>query len=182
MIWQLPEWAEFDGKRYDLHTDFRDILEIMEYLGGELPEFIRWQVAVALFYRQPVEEAHMEQAMAYLAWFLRGGEPEGTPGPKLMDWHQDAGAIVSDINRVAGTEIRAMAHLHWWTFLGWFHAISEGQLSMLVSLRDKLRRREKLTPQEREFYRQNRHRVDFQKKYSAEELAEQERLKKLLGE
>ena len=35
---------------------------------------------------------------------------------------------------------------------------------------------------EQEFYRKNKDRVDLKQRYSAEELAEQERLKKLLGE
>ena len=34
----------------------------------------------------------------------------------------------------------------------------------------------------RDYYRKNKERVDLKKRYSAEELAEQERLKKLLGE
>ena len=47
---------------------------------------------------------------------------------------------------------------------------------------DKLRRGKKLEKWEQEYYRKNKDRVDLRKRYSAEELAEQERLKKLLGE
>jgi len=68
-----------------------------------------------------------------------------------MDWQQDAMEIISDINRVAGREVRE-TDVHWWTFLAWFHAIGEGQLSALVSLRTKLARGEKLSDAEREFY------------------------------
>jgi hypothetical protein len=52
----------------------------------------------------------------------------------------------------------------------------------MVSLRDKLRRGKKLEKWEREYSQKNKSRVDLKKRYSAEELAEQERLKKLLGE
>ena len=75
-----------------------------------------------------------------------------------------------------------MEFLHWWTFMAYFHAIGEGQLSTLVSIRDKLRRGKKLEKWEQEYYRKNKDKVDLKKHYSAEELAEQERLKKLLGE
>ena len=89
---------------------------------------------------------------------------------------------VADVNKVAGTEIRAIPFLHWWTFMAYFNAIGEGQLSTLVSIRDKLRRGKKLEKWEQEYYRKNKERVDLRKRYSAEELAEQQRLKMLLGE
>ena len=47
--------------------------------------------------------------------------------------------IIADINKVAGTEVRSLSFLHWWTFLSFFHAIGEGQLSTLISIREKLR-------------------------------------------
>ena len=182
--WALPLQAQIGRKTYDLNADFRDVLEVMSYLQDPvLPEFIRWQVALGLFFKQEVAPEHSQEAMTYLAWFLTGGNPEGDqPGPKLLDWEQDAAAIVSDINRVAGCEIRALEQLHWWTFLSWFHGIGEGQLSFLVTIRQKRRRGEKLTQAEQEFYRQNKEKVELKKIYSAEDRAEQERLKRLLGE
>ncbi len=181
--WELPVQAEFAGCGYDLNADFRDVLEVMAYLQDpELPEFIRWQVALGLFYRQEIAPQHSRQAMEYLIWFLNGGNPETRkPGPKLLDWEQDAPAIISDINRTAGQEIRAIPFLHWWTFLSWFHGIGEGQVSALVSIRDKLSRGKKLEGWEKEFYSQNRERIQLKKKYSPQELEEKERLEKLLS-
>ena len=124
----------------------------------------------------------MQEAMEYLVAFISCGENDTKPGPKLLDWEQDAKAIIADVNKVAGREIRSLPYLHWWTFLAYFQAIGEGQLSTIVSIRDKLRRGKKLEKWEQDFYRENKSRVDFKKKYSAEDLAEQERLKKLLGE
>ena len=90
--------------------------------------------------------------------------------------------IVADVNKVAGQEIRALPFLHWWSFMAWFHAIGEGQLSTVVAIRDKLRRGKPLEKWETDFYRENKERVDLPKRYSAQDLQEQERLKKLLGE
>ena len=89
---------------------------------------------------------------------------------------------MSDVNRVAGREIRDEAFVHWWTFLSWFHAIGEGQLSTLVSIRDKLRRGKKLEKWEQDFYRKHREQVELKKRFSARELEEQRRLNELLGE
>ena len=181
--WRLPQTAEIGGAVYQLNTDFRDILEIMGYLDDQdKPKYLRWRIALALFYEGDIPAERQQEAMEYLAEFISCGETDAKPGPKLLDWEQDAQAIVADVNKVAGTEIRAVPYLHWWTFLSYFHAIGEGQLSTVVSIRDKLRRGKKLEEWEKDFYRENKSRVDLKKKYSAEDLAEQERLKKLLGE
>lgn len=183
----LPARLEVDGKSYRIHTDYRDILDIVERLQNpDKPEFIRWYEALALFYEDFGEmPAHSRaKAMERLCWFLRGGQEEsGAPATApLLDWRQDCMAIVADVNRVAGCEIRALPELHWWTFLAWFNAVGEGQLSLLVGIRQKLRKGKKLEKWEQEYYRANRARVDLKRQYSAEEQDERERLQRLLGE
>lgn len=180
-LWQLPRQVTIGGKNYQISADFREILEILGVLDDpQYPEFLRWQVALQLFYGCEIPPEDQLQAMEYLSFFLRCGAEE-TPGPRLMDWQQDAAVIISEVNRTAGKEIRSLEFVHWWTFLGWFHAIGDGQLATLISLRDKLRRGKPLEDWEREFYRQNRHRVELQKRHSPEEQAQIDRLNQLLG-
>ena len=182
-IWGLPDSARIGGVTYPIHADFRDILEIFRYLDDpDQPEFVRWQIALALFYEGPVPAEHTKEAIEYFVSFIACGDADGRPGPKLLDWEQDAQVIIADINKVAGTEVRALPFLHWWTFLSFFHAIGEGQLSTLISIREKLRKGKKLEKWEQEYYRKNKSKVDLKKRYTLEDLAEQERLKKLLGE
>lgn len=179
-LWQLPVEAGIGGRTYPLHTDFRDVLEIISYLeDGELPEFLRWQIAVGLFFEGGVPEDHWQEAMEFLAAFIRCGEPD-RPGPKLIDWQQDAPLIIADINRVSGQEVRAVKYMHWWTFLSWFHGIGQGQLSTVVAIREKLRKGKKLEDWERQFYRENKDRVDLKRRYTRQEIAERERLERLL--
>lgn len=180
--WVLPETAEIGGTVYKLNTDYRDILDIIQRLNDpNNPEYLRWCIAIALFFEGDIPHQHRQEAMEYLAAFISYGENNNAKNsPILLDWDQDATAIVADVNKVAGKEIRALPYLHWWTFLSYFQAIGEGQLSTLVSIRDKLRRGKKLEGWEKDFYRENKSRVDLKKRYSAEELAEQEQLKKLL--
>jgi hypothetical protein len=180
--WELPVCAVFGGKSYQFHADFRDILEIFSYFDDpDMPEYLKWRVALALFYEEEIPAEYQQEAMAYLAEFLRGGVPE-KPGAKLLDWQQDAPLIVADVNKVAGQEIRALPFLHWWSFLSWFHAIGQGQLSTVVSIRDKLRRGKPLEAWEKEFYREHKAQVELPKRYSRQELLEQEKLRQLLGE
>ena len=181
--WDLPTRAQIGGKEYSLHCDYRDILEIFSYFQDpDLPAYLRWRIALALFFEGQIPDEHRQEAMEYLSCFLNGGEdtPQA-PAPRLLDWQQDAQVIVADINKVAGQEIRSLPFVHWWTFLSWFHAIGEGQLSTLISLRQKLHKGKKLEDWEKAYYRENKNRVDLPKRYSKEELWEQERLKKLLG-
>lgn len=181
-LYRLPETVCIGGCEYTLHTDFRVILQILQCLQEqELPEILRWRVALGLFYGSPVPPAHRAEAMAYLAEFLRCGQPEGKPGAKLIDWQQDAQCIIAGVNAAAGCEVRALEKVHWWTFLSWFHAMPPGQLSTVVSIRDKLRRGKQLEAWEKEFYRENKQSVDLRRPETAEELSEKERLNKLLG-
>ena len=45
--WGLPRQAELDGVRYEIRTDYRDILEILRWLGGRAdPEHLVVAAAV----------------------------------------------------------------------------------------------------------------------------------------
>ena len=173
----LPEVAVIGGRQLPMDTDFRLCLRLLQFLeASPLPEMLRWRVAIRAFFREPVPEALEGEAMEYLAGFLSGGRAAGRPGPKLLDWQLDAPAIMAGVNRVAGTEVRSLPRLHWWTFLSYFHGIGEGQLSLLVAIRDKLRRGKKLEPHEQAFYRENRAWVRMEK-----DDPEKQRLQKLLN-
>lgn len=180
--WGLPKTATVGGKEYLINTDFRDILEIMKYLNdSSRPEYIRWQIALGLFFEGEIPTDCQTEAMAYLAEFISYGEPEGKPGPKLMDWEQDAQIIIADVTKVAGGEIREAKYLHWWTFLSYFYGIGEGQLSTIVSIRKKKSSGKKLEKWEEEFYRANKSKVEFRKPKTAEDAAAQEYFNKWLG-
>ena len=178
--WRLPNSVEICGKDYKIATDFRDILEIISYLNDqEKPELIRWYIALNLFYTDGIP-SDQEAAMQKLSDFISEGEEDEHPGPKLIDWDQDAKAIIADVNKVAGTEIRSIPYLHWWTFLAYFRGIGEGQLSTIVSIRSKIAKHKKLEDWEREYYKENKNVIDFRHKYTQAEKDEQERLIELL--
>jgi len=181
-LWELPRRLSIGGREVEIDPDFRTVLQIFRHFQNEeLPEFLRWEVALRLFYREEIPAQQRREAMEQLAQFVSCGRP-GKPGPRLLDWEHDAMAIVADVNRVAGREIRELEFVHWWTFLSWFHAIGEGQLSSLVELRRKLARGEKLDDHQRQFYRENKAMVDLPRRHSASEQAEIDRLNALLND
>ena len=180
-LWELPRRLSIGGREVEIDPDFRTVLQIFRHFQNEeLPEFLRWEVALRLFYRQIVPEQQEYAAMEALADFIRCGAQD-SPGPKLLDWQQDAAIIIADVNKAAGQELRSLPFVHWWTFLGWFHAIGQGQLSTVVAIRQKLQGKQKLEPWEQDFYRQNKAMVDMKAPLTEEEQAEKDRLNQLLG-
>lgn len=179
-LWSLPQSLEVGGRQVLIHGDYRDILEILSYLNDpRYPQPLAWAIAIGLFYGEPIDRALWPEAAEALAEFLTAGQ-KYSPGPVLMDWEQDALPIISDINGVAGREIRQEKFIHWWTFLSWFHAIGPGQLSTLIGIRDKLRRGKPLDGWEKEFYAQNREAVELKKRLSPSQQAEKKRLEAML--
>ncbi len=182
--WSLPSSVEVNGKTYTVATDYRDILEIIGYLTDEnTAGWERLYIALGLFYDDfhGLPESDYKEAYDQMSLFIScGEEDDGRPAVKLIDWEQDENLIVADINKVAGYEVRAVSYLHWWTFIGYFRGIGEGQLSTVVGIRSKLRRGKKLDKWERDYYNEHKKTVALRPKYTAEEKAEIERLKELL--
>jgi hypothetical protein len=171
--WYLPVSLEIDGNQYEINADYRDILNIISRLSDEGQDGqIRVYVSLALFYKNfpDMPEKDYKEAAEKMVWFISCGEEDsGVKRPKTIDWEQDYSMIVSDINKTAGFEVRSSQFLHWWTFISYFNGIGEGQLATVVAIREKLRKHKKLDDWERDFYRQNRDRVDFKRKYTAAE-------------
>lgn len=169
--WGLPESVFVGGHEYQVNADYRDILEIIDYLQDiNLDDVTRRYVAMSLFYENfdAMPRSDYGEAMAEMLRFINLGEaPEDNqPQPKTIDWEQDRTIIAAEINKVAGLDVRGLEFLHWWTFMGFFGAIGEGQLSMLVSIREKRRKGKRLEDWERDYYRRNIHRVEFRQKYT----------------
>lgn len=84
----------------------------------------------------------------------------------LVDWAQDFQLIIAPINRIAGQEVRALDHVHWWTFLAWYMEIGDCLFAQVVRIRDKRARNRPLDKQDREFYRKNRDLIDLKANYT----------------
>lgn len=168
--WTLPDTAEIGGRTYHINADFRDVVDIISRLTDpNEDEQVRLYVALSLFYDgfSDMPESDLMEAVKWMYSFISyGEEDEGQPHPKSIDWEQDRAIIVSDVNKVAGCEVRALPFCHWWTFLAWFNAIGDGQLATVVSIREKRRKGKPLADWEREYYRANRSKIDFKTNYT----------------
>lgn len=166
-MYDLPTQVEIEGKMFDIRNngDYRVILDtIAAFQDTEISEEERIISALIVFYAdintiQDIFDLFVnpEQAIKGMMDFISLNDDENgyRANHKLIDWVQDEKMIVSAINNVAHTEIRALPYLHWWTFTGYYMAIGECPLSMVVGIRNKLAKHKKLEKYELEFKRQN---------------------------
>lgn len=172
----LPESVTVAGEEYAIRSDFRAMLDICVALSDpELNEQERGIVVLRIFYPELEKIPHTayQEAITKCFWFLNGGSEELKNGQrtKLVDWEKDFPRIVAPINRVMGTEIRALPHLHWWTFLAAYYEIGDCLFAQIVRIRSLKSAGKLKDPQDKEWYRKNRDLVDLQTTYTEEEKA-----------
>lgn len=184
-VWELPTSLEIGGVGFAIRSDFRAVLDVLKAFNDpDLEDDEKAIVCLKILYEDfdKIPQEKYEGAFQKAVEFIDAGSTsDDSPKPRLMDWEQDAPILIPAVNKVLGTECRVAPYLHWWTFLGAYMEIGEGLFSSVISIRNKKAKGEKLEKYERTFYRENKKLVDFEKRYSEEELQEQERLKALLG-
>lgn len=176
MNWSLPESVEVQGVTYPIRTDFRCILDIMTDLSNPEADGQERAMAVLIglypdFDDMPPE--HWEDAIGEGMRFINCDSEEAPhKAPRLVDWEQDYSLIIAPINRVTGGEVRAVKYMHWWTFLAAYAEIGDCTFAQVVRIRDHKARGKPLDKSDQEWYRKNRHLVDFKRKYTEAEDAE----------
>lgn len=176
-MYDLPTTITIDGVEHNIRNraDYRTILGVLEMLNDpDLTDDEKVVSALIVFYEEvdtledilDVFDTNIESAMSQMLHFV-GGDDEDEIGQttnyKLIDWQQDEKLIVSAINGVAKTEIRALEYLHWWTFISYYMAIGECPLSTVVGIRAKIAKGQKLDDGERRFRRENPHYFKWKK-------------------
>lgn len=180
MIYSLPTKLNICGTDYEIRTDYRVILELIEVLND--PAFSDDEKAVATIETIIIDWENVTdyaEALKQCFWFIDIGQPAGKKSARLVDWEKDFPYIVAPVNRVLGYECRSAEYLHWWTFMGAYMEIGgDCAFSQIVNIRSKLAKGKKLEKHEREWLRQNRDIVNLPQKYTAED---EEILKKWIG-
>lgn len=185
MIFDLPTSLEFGGKSWPINSDFRDVLRTLT--AFEDPDVSDEEKAfICLHNTYPdlddIPRGDLQAAFdAAVAFIDHGSVNDGRPSPRTMDWTQDANLIFPAVNKVAGLEVRGVEYMHWWTFMGYFMEIRDTTYATILGLRGKKARGKKLEKDEKEFWNHNRGLCELKTRYTEEELAEQERLKAILG-
>lgn len=181
MNYSLPKKLTVGGAEYDIRYDFRCILDIVSAMEDpELSGQEKAFVAVSIFYPgfADMPPECYQEAVERCFWFINGGADRLKNSEKrLVCWEQDFQYILPAVNRVIGFDAREVPYeeaensggLHWWTFLTAYLEIGECLFSQIVRIRDLKARGKKLDKAEEEWYRRNRHLVDFQQTFTEAE-------------
>lgn len=182
MTYSLPTSITVGGINYEIRTDFRAILDILEALADpSMSDYEKVSVMLEIFYFSPdyteIPAEYIQEAVDKCAWFIDCGEEiphDQKNKPKVMDWEQDFQYIVAPINKNIGCDIRGIPYdpatnsggLHWWTFISAYYEIGDCTFSQIVRIRSAKAKGRKLDKSDLEWYRQNRHMVDFKNAFT----------------
>lgn len=172
----LPTSVLLAGEQYEIRSDYRAVLDICNALSDwELDETDRAMAALTIFYPdvEKIPYEAYDDAIKLCLWFINCGddEREKRQAPKLVDWEQDFRYIVAPINRVTGTEVRAVEYMHWWTFIAAYYEIGDCLFAQIVRIRERMAAGKPLDKQDREWYSKNRSLVDMRPQYTEAEDA-----------
>lgn len=132
----LPEFVVVQGKKYRIHTDFREWIKLSELAeDDEVP----WQVKQKLLMQWYIDiPEDMEAAIYALGDFLmakgmyapeRYSEEEGSTVSKekepVFSFREDAGCIYSAFLECYGIDLLSVEGLHWWKFKVLFEGLPE---------------------------------------------------------
>lgn len=166
--YDLPTSATIGGREYEIRSDYRAVLDVMQVMADkEVEDDERAMLVLAIFYPawRTIPSDDLQEAVKWMYWFIGGGGDEAQKKPKkkprLMDWTQDFPLIVAPVNHVLGYEIRSVKYLHWWTFLAAYQEIGDCLFAQVVSIRKKRATGKKLDKQDQAFYRENADLVDL---------------------
>ncbi len=158
--YDLPVQIVNGGQTYPIRGrgDYRVMLDVLAALNDEeLTEEERIECALLIFLDTDIYALpDIEGAAVTMMEFIRAGYPESKgSSAKLMDWEEDAPMIISGVNRVLNTEVRAVPYMHWWSFFAAYMEIGESTLATVISIRDKVAKGKKLEKYEQEFKREH---------------------------
>ena len=159
MIGLLPKTLEVAGVNYDIRSDFRPCLHIIQafsdnsFTGKEKAE-----IGLRILYKNLPISGNMDEAYEKLLWFLDCGKntKQGHNAPKLMNWDKDEQYVFAGISAAAKRDVREDKYCHWWTFCGYYVSIDSNSTFVTIThIRRKLAKNQKLETWEREFYNEN---------------------------
>ncbi len=182
--YELPTSLNVGGVDYSIRTDFRSVLDILIAMNDpDLDLNCKIIVLIKIMYPdyKEIPAEHILEAYEKACDFIDCGQKDdGKKHPRTVDWEQDAGIIIPAVNGVAHVEVRALSYLHWWTFFGYFMEIRESLFTSVLNIRQKKARGKRLEKWERDFYKENKDIIDFERKDSDEVKKEKDSIAKWL--
>lgn len=156
---RLPESVEIDGREYEINSDYRVCLRIMEaFEDNELAPAEKQAVMLELLYPEMPEDIAAACTMG-LKFLNCGEEAAGAAAEapeRLYSLTKDARYIFTGILQTHGIDVERIDKLHWWKFCYLFMDLREDCFFSKIIYYRTQHQKGKLTPEEREYYDANR--------------------------
>lgn len=169
--WEFPTSIEACGVEYAIRTDYRVVIDLLSALAeiensadaDSIKHYFQSLVIMQIMFPDcdNIPHDHWKEAISKVSDFIDMGLTRCNKSVKTMDWNQDAPIIIPAINKVLNCEIRAKDYIHWWTFLGAYMEIGDSLFSNVIHIRRKKAKQKNLDKHEIEFYKENKHLIDF---------------------
>ena len=165
MIGDLPTSLSVSGKDYNIRYGFKDCLNIIAaFEDDELTNEEKLIVMLDVLYEDAdFTDENVEEAVEKAVWFLSAGRPQPSKEEKTLSrLEKDEQLIFAAVSEVANMDIRMDPNIHYWTYLSYIQSISSKSLfAIIVRIRDKMNRGEKLDKDEKKFYKENKEMIDL---------------------
>lgn len=142
LIDELPDQVLIDGELYDLDTDFKTAIRIIQdFEDDELTVYEKNFLMIRRLF--PTMPENTDEAIKQALKFLDGGETptegEETTPVRLYSFSKDANLIYAAFRQTHGIDLQT-AKLHWWQFLALFMDLgADTTFSNLVNLRKRVK-------------------------------------------
>lgn len=196
-LFNYPEYAEIDGKKYKINTDYRVAIKCNDVFLKDIPDQEKMMAIVYLLFGEEAMKDfdHYEQFFEKANYFLRCGDIEETPTKNEepdMDYIQDFPYIEASFMSDYNMSIKDKS-MHWWEFYYLLCGLSQsefGNSCVLNRIRDirNLDLSKISDPKEREKLKKAKERFALKKKetkkreFTEEEIKNMEEYHKLVGD
>ena len=195
-LFNYPEYAEVDGKKYKINTDYRVAIRCNEVSMSNVDDGEKIMAIIYLLFGDEAlkDVRHYEQLMEKANYFLKCGDLEeyNEKGKEPdMDFIQDFPYIEASFMSDYGMSIKDKP-MHWWEFYYLLCGLSQSEMGnscVLNRIRDlrNLDLSKINDPKEREKLRKAKERFALKKRekkkeYTQEELKNIEEYHKLVGD
>ena len=134
-----PQYAEIDGVKYKINTDYRTALACIKAINDdEINDVERAIVVIALLFGEDTDISNMEEALKKVNYYLSCGNTSNSHEVKdiVMDFEQDDKYIRTSIRTDYGINMNEIEYMHWWEYNELIHGLTEHCiLSKIINIR-----------------------------------------------
>ncbi len=140
---EFPTAFESGGKRYPIHTDFREWIRFESMLtNSDVPENLKTVIGLRMIFADNVPDDILSAA-EFIFWFYRGGqerkitrsEDTALESRRVYDFEYDSEYVFAAFLGQYGINLAHTDYMHWWEFRALFKGLRECRMTDIMGYR-----------------------------------------------